>query len=154
MFSKIFLRMSVRLIQSDMLLFFGKINGASFGDTCMKLVQFDSSRDITVVDSFVDFSFRVTKPSCNFMGFMHGGMYPVLADVFTSSHIFGVSAPRMHVSVELATSYSSKAKLGANIVGRSTVLKMGRQLVFTRMDFMDGETVCATVRHTKAFTFE
>eukprot|EP00759_Apiculatamorpha_spiralis_P056498 PhF_6_TR8091/c0_g1_i1/m.12510/K17362/ACOT13; acyl-coenzyme A thioesterase 13 len=124
-----------------------------FGVMCVKLVQFDPTKNVSVVsDNTVDFNFTVTPQSCNFAGFLHGGMYSVLGDCFTSAHIFVQRPKEMHVTVELSTSCASKAKLGSVITARSSLLKLGRQLAFTRIDFLDEKgQLCATVNHTKAF---
>eukprot|EP00760_Papus_ankaliazontas_P033204 PhM_4_TR6231/c0_g1_i1/m.41572/K17362/ACOT13; acyl-coenzyme A thioesterase 13 len=124
-----------------------------FGIACIYLVHFDPTRDVHVPDGceYIDFKFRVTDKATNPYATLHGGIYPVLGDAFSSTHMVAVDPKRLHVTVELSTRYVAAAPLGAEITARSRILRNGRQMVFSQVDFYHLDKLTATLMHTKAY---
>jgi acyl-coenzyme A thioesterase PaaI-like protein len=79
----------------------------------------------------------VTKPSANVLGTMHGGMLMTLVDDCTSFHIIDRLLPRCpgHVSVQLSSNFVSAGVVGEELLGVSSVDKLGKSLVYTSITF-------------------
>eukprot|EP00760_Papus_ankaliazontas_P006098 PhM_4_TR12896/c0_g1_i1/m.88275/K17362/ACOT13; acyl-coenzyme A thioesterase 13 len=155
--SPVFRCASIKLRKATYLFERAKSYPDDFGAQCLKWVCFDPRKDMAVVPasdglSAMEFHFRVEPEACNMLGFMHGGMYGALADIFTSAHICAEleDEATRHVSVELSTVYCSKAKKGTDVVARTKILRLGRQMAFTSVDFVAGNVICASCTHTKA----
>eukprot|EP01133_Synstelium_polycarpum_P013673 gene13673-16101_t len=81
----------------------------------------------------IQFSMTILPQHCNHMNTLHGGAISTLIDVISSIAIIAMNPNDFvpTVSVDLSVSFAAAAAVNTKILIQSTVLKMGRNLVFT-----------------------
>lgn len=128
-------------------------HNTSFGHRVCDTVKFVPETGIKIdeVSKELQFSFTVTPDSCNGMPSLHGGAAATLADVFTTTHLWGLDPQSKHVSTSLELSYCAAGELGAELTLHSRVVKMGKSLAFINFDIKNHkQEVLVTGTHIKS----
>ncbi|KAK0427724.1 hypothetical protein QR680_010394 [Steinernema hermaphroditum] len=109
-------------------------------------------RIISVEEGRVRVEMDVTAQQLNPVGTLHGGCTATLADIFTTMALIATPRGLPGVSVDLHCSYLSAAKEGETVIIDSQVIKSGRNMAFTRAEFLKktDNTPIAVCLHTKA----
>ena len=82
-------------------------------------------------------SFKVDETLANSYGGLHGGATATLVDIMGSLALMTKNVDKAGVSVDINVTYTSAAPLGTQVEVVGKVLKYGRTMGFTEVDFMN-----------------
>jgi len=91
-------------------------------------------RVIDAGEGHVKVEFDVGKEHTNPLGTLHGGCTATLIDTLTTSSLFTTAHGSTGVSIDLSVSYLLPAQVGETVILDARVVKMGKNLAFTRAD--------------------
>lgn len=111
-------------------------------------------RHLTVTSAHagrVECTMRVAKDTVNAYGGLHGGCIATLVDHCGTLALMSVKPMKPGVSLEIAVSYLSSAKLGEDLRIVATALKTGRTIALADVTIRRAkdDTIVAIGKHTK-----
>lgn len=114
---------------------FQKLQYDYFDTHCLVKRDPTTGKDVT---QLMLFPFRVTLPTTNVFGTLHGGMLMTMVDLCTSLHIGERLLPAKpgHVSVNLSTNFITAAQQEDTLVAVTRIDKIGKRLAYTSVDFL------------------
>jgi len=128
-------------------------NPGTFGSNLLRSVDFCPDKISVDESGRMLFPFHATPGVGNIFDTVHGGAWSSFADVFTTVHLWGIRPEMNHVSITLSLSFFSSAKIGQDIVCRTTAQKVGKRVAFTEFSFEDSASgqVLVSGSHVKSF---
>lgn len=112
-----------------------------------------SNDNLNLKDMEIYFKYKVPQEVTNTYGTMHGGAITTLVDEVTSIVITSFDRDnRNSVSVNLDVNFISPIKINSSVLLHCKVLKLGKTLSFSELDFLDLENnkILAKGSHTVA----